>query len=511
MKKIALLIVLITLAAFLTGCKITSPTVIPNMPPETTQVASEKETVTLPSYPPVPINKPNIEQQEVAGFYEAEDCEITGNLLVSTDILGFSGKGYVTNFDSNQSLVFKVDIPATQHYDIGIAIAADFDIECKLKINGKEYRRFRADGSGKFTLITLYGVFITEGETLIEIVSPFGDINADYLTVAHNTLLSDIPYDVNKKLSNTNSAENTVKLMNFITDNYGKKIISGQYVSDNTNKEIDYLSNITGKSPLIRFAALQTLSDDFSAVEAATDWYRKGGIVGFSWNWKSPGKAQTLLAEKTDFSLWDAVCYDYDLAALSQEEIRGLFGEGLITAECYGIILDIDAMAGQLTVLKNRGIPVLWRPLHEAAGGWYWWGADGCKPYKWLWELMYTRMTEYFGLDNLIWVWNGQSGDYLIDSDMYDIASLDVYLKANTEYSSRYEQMVAMTRIISKGKPISLSECGAIPNIDDCFRDNAIWAYFGLWYGSYLEDIAEKDLIKAYNSEAVLTLGDLKQ
>ena len=39
-------------------------------------------------------------------------------------------------------------------------------------------------------------------------------------------------------------------------------------------------------------------------------------------------------------------------------------------------------------------VPVLWRPLHEASGGWFWWGAKGPEPFKQLWELMFQRFTQ---------------------------------------------------------------------------------------------------------------------
>ena len=42
----------------------------------------------------------------------------------------------------------------------------------------------------------------------------------------------------------------------------------------------------------------------------------------------------------------------------------------------------MDAIALQLKKVASNNIPVLWRPLHEAAGGWFWWGAKGAEPFK---------------------------------------------------------------------------------------------------------------------------------
>lgn len=36
------------------------------------------------------------------------------------------------------------------------------------------------------------------------------------------------------------------------------------------------------------------------------------------------------------------------------------------------LIKDIDTIAVQLKKLQDNGVPVLWRPLHEAEGKWFW-------------------------------------------------------------------------------------------------------------------------------------------
>ena len=55
--------------------------------------------------------------------------------------------------------------------------------------------------------------------------------------------------------------------------------------------------------------------------------------------------------------------------------------------------------------VRFRGdVPVLWRPLHEFDGAWFWWGKGGAEAFKKLWRLMYDRFTGLHKLDNLIWV-----------------------------------------------------------------------------------------------------------
>lgn len=96
--------------------------------------------------------------------------------------------------------------------------------------------------------------------------------------------------------------------------------------------------------------------------------------------------------------------------------------------EGYDLLMaDIDAIAEQLLILKEAKVPVLFRPLHEASGGWFWWGASGPEAYKELYRLLYDRLTNEYGLDNLIWVWNGQDAEWYPGDEYVDIIGEDIY------------------------------------------------------------------------------------
>lgn len=495
--------------------------------------AAETTTAAPETFPDFPISYPEIEKKDTGDLYEAEYSLMSSVLTVegaatATDIVSssentaFSGEGYVTGFspDGSTAVIFTVDAPSNQHYDLSFSIASEHLVNCRISLNGNEISTFKTMDDGEFTLITLYGVFLVKGTSEIEIRPTDGNIKLDYLKLSNNTSLSEIKYNAGSEPVNTNAGESAKKLMNFLNENYGKYTITGQYASSPENKELELIYQTTGKYPAIRFSALHTSGNSFDSMfnelDACTDWYKRGGIVGLMWYWEAPSSNPSVYAEKTDFKLSDAVT-DIDIAGLTQEEIRGLYGEGKISEQCYGLILDIDNMAGQLISLKNKGIPVLWRPLHEASGDWFWWGASGTDSYKWLWNLMYKRFTDYFGLDNLIWVWNGQSESTLVDRNTFDIASLDIYMGADKNYGSRYEQFLALQKIVGEDKLIALSECSAIPDMDNSFRDNSVWSFFGLWYGKYLNDenggfsetyMSRDTFIRAYNSDGALSLDE---
>lgn len=511
---------------------------------EQTEAPTDEIVTTIPAetYPDYPISYPEIEKKRTGNLYEAEDALMTEGLVFSDEIpeknednadgmaeptrantKPYSGDGYVTGFKNNGSsyVVFEVEAPSNQHYDLSFSITSKNAVNCRVSVNDKETATFSTKKGDEFTLITLYGVFLTKGKTKIEFRSIDGDLKLDYLKLANNTSLSTIKYNAENSLSNDDAGESAKELMSFLTENYGKYTITGQYASDETNKELELIYQTTGKYPVIRFSAMHNSGSSFDStfkdIDACAEWHYKGGIVGLMWYWEAPSKEKpSVYTKETDFRISDAVT-DIDIAKLSQEEIRGLYGEGKISEQCYGIILDLDNMAGQLMSLKNKGVPVLWRPLHEASGDWFWWGAGSVSDYKWLWNLMYTRYTEYFELDNLIWVWNGQNDKTLVDKDTFDIASLDIYLSPEKDFGSRYEQFLALQNIVGKEKLIALSECSTIPDMDMSFRDNAVWSFFGLWYGKYLHDeagdfsdiyTAKEAFIKTYNSDGALSLDE---
>ncbi|HAP78950.1 MAG TPA: glycoside hydrolase, partial [Ruminococcus sp.] len=360
---------LLSVLSFFTGCKKVENA--DSLSETVTEEVTETETSTLPveTYPEYPVTYPEIKPADTGVKYQSEDCNYE-NFKVDTQISGFEGTGYITGFSNKKQLDFKVNAPTNQHYDLTFCISATSEVLCCIQINGKESGQFHTNSEGKFTRITMHGVFLTEGNSTVSISSDGGEMAVDYLEISNNTSLKDIEYDTDVTLSNTKADKSAKELMKFLSDNYGKYVISGQYASDNTNSEIDLIYSVTGKKPVIRFSALETsyasYDESFKDIDACAEWYREGGIVGLMWYWRSPDENASVYANETDFRISKAVT-DIDISCMTQEEIRGLYGEGKISKECYGMILDIDNMAGQLMSLKDKGIPVLWRPLHEAS------------------------------------------------------------------------------------------------------------------------------------------------
>ncbi len=140
-------------------------------------------------------------------------------------------------------------------------------------------------------------------------------------------------------------------------------------------------------------------------VENALAWHERGGITTFVWHWNAPtglidesGGREWWRGFYTDATTFDATTFDV-AAALADRR-----------SEEYALLIrDIDAIAAEFSRRQDAGVPVLWRPPHEAEGGWFWWGAKGPEPAKELYRLMYDRMVDHHGPHNLVWVWNSLS------------------------------------------------------------------------------------------------------
>ena len=67
----------------------------------------------------------------------------------------------------------------------------------------------------------------------------------------------------------------------------------------------------------------------------------------------------------------------------------------------------VDFVAGYLRQLERARVPILWRPVHEMNGDWFWWGGRlGDRGTRQLYRMMYDRLVGHHRLNNLIWVWN---------------------------------------------------------------------------------------------------------
>ncbi len=276
------------------------------------------------------------------------------------------------------------------------------------------------------------------------------------------------------------------KLLQFLKQQEGKKTLSGTmvHVAWNTN-EAEWVHHHTGKWPAINcFDYIHLYASpanwiDYGNTTVAEEWWNSGGVVSASWHWNVP--ANSGVEGKYTF-YWGSAPDEtrFDVKKIDDPD----------SDEYKRMITDIDKLSGYLKLLKEKNIPVLWRPLHEAAGNngaypggeaWFWWGAGGPEPFKKLWRLMFDRMTHLHGLNNLIWVWTSQvtDPDWYPGDDYVDMVGRDIYDEKDD--STIKGQFTALQNRYP-GKPVALSECGKVATISAQWNDGARWLWFMPWY-----------------------------
>lgn len=480
---------------------------------------SKADEQALKSYEETKIVSNAIPYVKFSKSVEAETGSVSGKAKVKSDRKGYKGKGYVTNISAEEDWSREIELTDSQYYDLTITVASDVPCVNGIAVNGKKLQDFSASGSGKFEKVTFKNIYIEKGKTAISVIPVDGGLDVDCLTLTASEDISKLDLTISKPaLSNKDSDYNAKALYQYLCESYGKQVLLGQHDTIGTSAETDMIYKTTGKYPAIRFGDLMLATEKVSIttdteMNIAMDWASKDGIVGYMWHWAAPDDKREYYADQTDFDIKKAVTKE-NIAELSLEDIKKLQKDGKVSKECVAIVQDIDTVSEKLSTLRDEGIAVLWRPLHEASNGDFWWGNDK-EAYKWLWKLMYERQTKYHKLNNLIWVWSAQNADWYVGDKYCDVLSCDVYDDGNKDAQVN---IMLFLQSISKNKPIAMSECGSFPDIQSIADEKAMWAFIGQWGGNYLmtddgklaeENNTAAELIKMYNNNLTLTRDKL--
>ncbi len=450
--------------------------------------------------------------------FEAEDGVLGGNATVVEYGEGVSGEKAVSGVNGEgDSLTFTVDIEYGGLYDMNfISKGSGGKRENYILLDGEQIGTIMCENSDLFGDSMLKNVLLTAGTHEIAVKPYWGYVDYDCLKLTSNTSITADTYKVTAPLSNPNADDNTKRLYKFLCDIYGKYSLTGQYADDGRkSSEYKRIYNETGG----HFAVLGMDMSGYSlgsvangtnsnTVEHAYDWYiNGGGIVTLCWHWTSPVDYQVNDGQNP----WYSSFYK-EASKLELDKIMN--GEDEAGYEL--LMQDIDNISYQLERLRDAGVPVLWRPLHEASGGWFWWG--NCQPesYIKLWNVMYDKMTNEHNLTNLIWVWNAQDAAWYPGDETVDIVATDIY--AGNRVDSCYSGSFAyLAEIPTESKLVALSENGCVMDPDKVMQGNSRWLYWGTWSNPFTIDkgflndeyTTMEVLDKAYQSDRTLTLEEL--
>jgi mannan endo-1,4-beta-mannosidase len=449
--------------------------------------------------------------------YEAENGKLSNDMSVISGGNASGGKS-VGKFENDRSYCqIKINVPSDGIYDIVIrSMGIGGPKENDIYTDGKKVGTFTSENN-KFSDYTVNAASLTKGDHNIRIIKSWGWIELDKITVKTGAKISNSTYNVTSSLVNRNATANTKKLYSFLKDSYGKYVITGQQCDGGINgNEFKAIKNLTGDYPallgldMMDYTPSRTaLGASSSAVEKAIEFANKGGIVTFCWHWNAPTEYLNSTANSSDG--WWGGFYTQSSKFDIAKVMNGQDAKGKKLLD-----RDIKEIAKQLKRLEKAGVPVIWRPLHEGSGGWFWWGAKGSDAYKKLWKYLYKELTNTYGCNNLIWVYNGQSADWYPGDEYVDIVGEDIY-PGNHVYDPQVSRFRQAINYGSKTKITALTENGCIFDIDSAVSINALWSWFMTWGGeftvngsNYSEKYTEKSVIKKmYASKYSLTLGSL--
>lgn len=253
------------------------------------------------------------------------------------------------------------------------------------------------------------------------------------------------------------------------------QIISGlhhnQLREPNYSKDLSRIAEASGKIPLIWGGDVAWDAD--KVVELATEHYREGYIVTLMWHAPRP------------FDTGVVSFKNHTQGKITDEQWLEITTPGTELNRMW--LAQVDSISRYLRVLQDRNIPVIWRPLHEMNGGWFWWGfRKGPEGYQKLWRMLYERMTIHNGLNNLLWVWNANAtqkwdkkgkmhlSDYYPGGDVVDILATDIY--DNDWRQCHHDDLDSL----GQGKLIAIGETGNLPT-PGTLKAMPKFAWFMIW------------------------------
>lgn len=295
------------------------------------------------------------------------------------------------------------------------------------------------------------------------------------------------------------------KVLNYLHSISGTKTISGQHNREPNSdpaKWTNWIYSVTGKYPGLWGGDFLYLTDDIQhrgtmIAEAKHQW-NNGALVTLMWHVCPPTMQEPCDWEtgiKSDLSdvQWDELVSD-GAPLNNQWKAR------------------IDTIVPYLQDLKNNGVEVLWRPLHEMNADWCWWcGRPGPTGSLKLYQITYDYMTYEKGLTNLIWVWNvkdvtptttilSATSVYSPGDSYVDVVSLDPWITGFA--TENYSAMLT----IANGKPIAIGETAVLPS-PTVLAAQPRWTWFLGWAELVEQSNTITEIRALYNDPRVVNRG----
>jgi mannan endo-1,4-beta-mannosidase len=278
----------------------------------------------------------------------------------------------------------------------------------------------------------------------------------------------------------------------------GKKTVAGQHNREPNSKPSMWTDSIhaaTGLYPGLWSGDFLFQADNIAArwtltYEAQHQW-EQGAIVQLMFHTCPPTSPEPCN--------WNGGV----LSGLSEGQWASLITDGAVLNTNWKKRLDL--IVPYLEYLKDNGVEVLFRPLHEMNQAAFWWGGrpgpDGTAK---LYRITHDYLTIAKGLTNLIWVWDMQDIDqswtqYNPGDGYWDMLAFDVY---SSGYSQNwYDYAVS----IAGDKPLAIGECAVLPTSAQ-LQVQPRYVFFMAWAELAFTSNSLAAITGLYNADNVVTL-----
>ena len=507
----------------------------------------------------VAANAEKLEAEEQAGIDAAS--VLTGD--------EFSGGKYVK---VGAAMDFTVTVDETAMYDIETQVLIkQYDwTTSKILVNGVEVgSMLTTPRNCDSAYVVTASAKMKAGKNTVTVGN--GAIGVDYVTVERHP---DPEFKISALPVTPGATESAMKVKTFLRDNFLKKTISGMMISDqNFNYDYGNMRLIPpggctpadsckfsdaevswkGQTDIAEFykrsghyPAIGGFDMLFAAgghheegwfkgytennLVMTEDLWKMGGIPTYTWHWKV-GEDTVFYSKMDGFKNAGCTegvmgtgdgntCFNYT-KAFKDEQCKEI---DTASKEYQDMMADVDIVSGYFKQLEEKDIAVVWRPLHEASGGWFWWGVGSPECYVQLWRLVFDRMVNVNKNKNLIWVWNintdpkfgydysALNGAWYPGDEYVDIVAVDIYDPLN-DHNSAANYWNKIIEEVGTNKMIALSENGAIPDIDSIAEDKSYWSYWmtwsQTWSGNFLEKTPTDMWKRNLDDERIIALDNM--
>jgi len=300
----------------------------------------------------------------------------------------------------------------------------------------------------------------------------------------------------------SNAAQAKAKVLQYFYDIKGSQTVIGIHNREpnaEPAKQTNQAHAITGQYP-----ALWSGDFLFSSSDVSNRWNM---IYECERQWNNGSIVQLMLhvtpPTQSDSGVWDGgVC-----STLSDSQWNSLITNGGQLNRAWKARL--DGYAVYLQYLKDKGIPVLFRPFHEMNQGMFWWaGRTGSNGTAALYRLTRDYLEQEKGLDNLIWVWDMQDlsydwSSYNPGNEYWDIFAVDIY---NSDYFTDYKYNLAKS--IAGNKLIAIGECDKLPTASKLSSQNQ-WSFVMSWAELTFSHNSNSEIQNLYWATNVIVRNEL--